>query len=119
MSLLIPPYGKVLIAYQQESIRLDFPIYIFVGRYAKEQAIAHKKTGTLCSFLPYGDLYEKYNWPIKNQKVIVVDTGFTVEIMLHKLCFHLLDTYLPRVIFLHSETYLNEIFLPQGETYNG
>lgn len=118
-NLLLPPFGRVLLAYQQESIRLDFTIYIFVGKNARKEAVSCKKTGTLCSFLPYGESSKKYKWPIKEQKIIVLDTGFSRHIELKKICHHLLNVYQPRVIFLHSEDYPNEIFLPKGVEYNG
>jgi hypothetical protein len=115
----LPPFGRVLLAYQHESIRLDFPLYIFVGKNAKEEAYSHKKAGSFCSYLPYGDSFEKYNWPIKDQKIVILDTGFTVKLALHKMCHYLLETYSPRVIFLHSDTHTNEIFLPKGVIYDG
>lgn len=116
--LSLPPFGKVLLAYQQESIRLDFPLYIFVGKNSKEEACAQKRMGTLCTFLPYGDDYATYNWPIANQRVIVVDTGFMSSIGLKKMCYGLL-TYNPSVIYLHSDAMQHDLFRPTRRVSNG
>jgi hypothetical protein len=117
-NLLTPPFGRILAAYQAEAIRLEFPIYLCVGKYGKENAYDYKKTGALATFLPYGDDYKKYKWPIENQKVIVMDTGFSSAISIKKMCHHLLSLFKPRVIFLYSDSIPNELFLPHGAAYN-
>lgn len=117
--LPLPPFGKILDAYSQENVHLERPIFIYVGKSAKEEAIAQKKMGTLCCYLPFGDDQSKYRWPIKNQKVVIEDAGSNSENFLYKMCLDLIQFYIPKVIYLYSEKYRNQLFLPQGASYNG
>jgi len=86
----LPPFGKILYAHQLETISLEFPIYIFVGRYAKEEACKNKSHGVMSSYIPVGSKFEDFYWPIQNQKVILFDTGSSSLIGLNKLCFQIL-----------------------------
>lgn len=108
--LRLCPFGRVLLAYQKEAIRLEPPLYIFIGKKSKEFAYAYKKWGTLCSFLPFEDDYFKYEWPVDGQKLIIFDTGDFSRIMLKKFCYHLQKISNPRVIFVHSEKHHPEIY---------
>lgn len=116
--LPLPPFGKILDAYCKESVHLDRPIYIYVGKSAKEEAIAQKKIGTMCCFLPFGESHQNYNWPILNQNIVVQDTGGISEIDLNKFCFALLKTFFPKVIFLYSEKHPSKLFKQQGVRYH-
>ncbi len=116
---LIPPFGRILLAFNQENIKLDVSISIFVGQHSRYEAITSKKLGALCTFLPFGDDYQRYHWPINNQKIIVEDSGGNSAIYLKKMCLYLLSTHNPRVIFLYSNSVPNELFLPKGASYNG
>ncbi len=102
--LQLPPYGRVLAAYQQENIRLNFPIYIFVGVNASEEAFAQKKMGTLCTFLPVGEDFTRYEWPVNNQKVILYDTGGLTMDQLKKMSYALLN-FKPNLIYIWSESH--------------
>jgi hypothetical protein len=117
--LPLPPFGKILDAYCKESVHLDRPIYIYVGKSAKEEAIAQKKLGTMCCYLPFLENHKNYHWPITNQKVVLNDSGLNSEIELYKMCLDLVQDFNPRVIFLYSESFKNQLFLPQGASYNG
>ncbi len=86
----LPPFGNILLSYLTESIRLKFPIYIFVGRYAAKEAYAQKEHGVLCTYIPQGKSFDDYFWPIKNQKVILFDTGSSSLMGLNKLCHKIL-----------------------------
>lgn len=114
----LPPYGRIVAAYQQESIKLEFPIYIYVGKSGKSEAYAQKRIGTMCMYLPYGDSADQYQWPIENQKVVIMDTGCSVPMSLRRMAAHLL-TYKPRVIFIYEDGMPGELIVPKGETYHG
>jgi hypothetical protein len=101
--LRLPPFGNVLLAYQKETIRLQFPLYIFVGRTAFKDACESKKVGILCTCLPYGEDFNNYDWPVNDQHVIIYDTGKSSAIGIKKFCYHLQKVSKPRVIFVHSE----------------
>jgi len=107
--LQLPPFGRVLAAYQQENIRLDFPIYIFVGKNASEEGFAQKKMGTLCTFLPAGEDFTRYEWPVNNQKVILYDTGGLSMEQLKKMSLILLK-FKPNLIYIWSESYPDQFF---------
>lgn len=115
---ILPPYGRILQAYQQESVHLQIPIWIYVGKSAKEDAFHEKRMGFMCSYLPYGEDFSRYKWPIEEQKIIVQDTGGMSNIDLKKFCIYLIK-FNPRVIFIYSEEHPNELILPQGRSYNG
>ena len=116
---VLPPFGRVLLAYQQEKIRLNHSIDIYVGKEAEVCAFSAKCSGWLCTFLPYDQDFTQYDWPIKNQKIIIEDTGGMTLSDLKKFSVHLL-TFDPRVIILFSEDHrLMELILPKGRNYNG
>ena len=105
----LPPFGRVLLAYQEESIKLEFPIYIYVGKEAKDEAYTQKRMGTLCSFVPFTDYVSHYAWPILNQKIIVYDTGGLSRLALHKICFQLMK-FKPRILYLWSSEHPCQFF---------
>ena len=107
--LQLPPFGRVLKAYQQENIRLDFPIYIFVGKNASEEGFAQKKMGTLCTFLMDGEDFTRYEWPVNNQKVILYDTGGLSMDQLKKMSLVLLN-FKPNLIYIWSENNPDQFF---------
>jgi hypothetical protein len=117
--LRLPPFGKILRAYQEEKIQLYKPIYLFVGQEGQRRAYSEKKFGLLCTYLPFEDSFERYNWPLTGQHIVMEDTGMSDKIFINKFCLHLLEYYTPRVIFFYSETLENQLFLPQGASYNG
>jgi len=114
----LPPFGRILLAYQQESIRLNSHITIYVGKDGQDEAFAEKRAGFLATFLPYGDDFRSYKWPVSEQKLIVQDTGAMKAVDLTKFCFYLINSG-ARVVFLYSDEHPNELILPPGGTYNG
>lgn len=115
-ALSLPPFGLIVEAYQKETIKLEVPIYIFVGKNAFEEAKQNKAWGTMAMCLPYETPFENYRWPIKDQKIVIVDTGFMSAISLKKMCYYLLK-FKPRVICLYSDTGC-ELFTPPKESNN-
>jgi len=107
-SLPLPPFGKILLAYQDEKIQLVNPIYIFVGQESKEAAYFHKQHGELCTYLPYGHDYRQYRWPIFDQTVIVECLGLMPVNFLKKMIADLFSTYYPRQIMYHSPSMSSE-----------
>ncbi len=101
MSLRLPPFGNLLFAYQNESIRLDNPIYIYLGKDAKAETYRVKKTGTLATYLPLNEDYRVFNWPVSNQKIILTDTDGNNEALVKKFGVHLLNNFNPSVIFIY------------------
>ena len=113
-NLPLPPYGKVLLAFQQEGIILDFPIYIMVGKDAKRIAYNHIRMGMRCTYLPYGDQPERYFWPIAGSHVVISDCGFVSGLAIKKMCHHLLCVYAPQDIWLQSDHSPLEYFKGQA-----
>jgi hypothetical protein len=116
--LRLCPFGHILRAYQKESVWLDFSLYLFIGKHSKETAFSHKKLGALCTFLPYGDDYTQYEWPIDHQKVIIFDTGGMLSKTIKMLCYHLVSEFNPAVLFTYSEVLPNQIYLSKKEMSN-
>jgi hypothetical protein len=108
--LRLCPFGNVLLAYQKESIRLDFSLYIFIGRQSREQAYKNKSMGVLCTFLPFGDDYSRYDWPINGQKIIIFDTGGVEINDIKRICHHFVTAFKPAVLFTYSEMLPNQIY---------
>lgn len=111
----LPPFGKILAAYQAESISLEWQIYVYVGKDAKNNAYVAKRQGSLATYLPYGDDYKAYKWPVHEQKIVMQDTGGMNQIELVKFSFYLLNNG-ARVVFLYSDEYPHELYLPKGRT---
>jgi len=111
--LPLPPYGKVLLALQQEGVILEFPIYIMVGKNAKSIAYGMIKTGVRCTYLPYGDSAERYFWPIAGSKVIISECDAVSRLAIKKMCHHLLYNYQPLSVCLHCEGTPLEFFKGQ------
>lgn len=97
----LPPFGRILLAYQQDSIPLDPTIYIFIGKNGFNDAKAHLQLGTLATCLPYGENFTDYNWPIKDQKVILADSDHITLNHLKLFGMHLLRCE-PRILAIHS-----------------
>lgn len=90
MQNVLPPYGKILQIYQYENIHLKFPIYIFVGRNARQEAYANKAHGVMSTFIPQDKSFDDFYWPIKDQKVVLFDTGSSSLLGLNRLCYKIL-----------------------------
>lgn len=115
--LSLPPFGRILQAYLEESVHLSIPIWVYVGKNAKEIAFAEKRMGFMCTFLPFGDDVSRYRWPIEGQKIIIEDTGDMSHVELKRICYVLLK-YKPRLMYLHSDKHSNQLILPPGRTYH-
>lgn len=106
---LLPPFWHILKAYQQDAIRLEFPIYIFVGKDADQEAYAQKKWGTYCTYLPNGEHISRYEWPIQGQKVFLYNTGGVPMPELKKMVLALIKFH-PRQVLIFDEHHDVQIF---------
>ena len=105
----LPPFGKILRAYQEQKVCLDFQIYIHVGQDAQQHAFNDVRHGVLASFLPPDIDMLSYDWPILNQYVVLVDHGETILNDLHRICVHFLS-FNPRLVYLWSEKHICQFF---------
>lgn len=97
----LPPYGRILNAYQQDSIRLEPTLYIYIGKNAFRYAKKDLENAILATYLPYGEDFTQYDWPIKNQKVILTDTDLITVSHLKRFALHLVK-FNPRILFISS-----------------
>ena len=97
----LPPFGRILIAFQQDSVPLDPTIYIFIGKNSFSDAKAHLQQGTIATCLPYGEDFKQYDWPIKDQKVVLTDSDHITLNHLKLFGVHLLN-FKPRILAIHS-----------------
>lgn len=104
----LPPYGKILKAYQEEKVHLERPIYIFVGSNAKQEAYKQKIFGTLCTYLPENEDFTQFDWPVFQQKIVVEESGKAALILLKKLCIYLLD-FKPLIIYLNPTSHPGQV----------
>jgi len=102
--LPLPPFGKILEAYIEEKIKLNIYITIYIGKEAKERAFYFKKLGELCCYLPYGQDYESYRWPVLDQKIIIEDTSLSSVIFLKKMCSYIFFQQNAACVYLHSDS---------------
>ena len=116
-SLSLPPFGRILQAYIEEKVKLSVPIWLYVGKDAKDIAFAEKRTGNLCTFLPFKDDVARYRWPVENQKIVIEDTGGMSHVELKRICYVLLK-YKPRIIYLYSEKNSSQLILPPGRSHH-
>lgn len=71
---MLPPYGKILKAYQDLGIIPNYHVYVFVGKDSYKQARNFIAT-QVCLCLPYDRDILDYDWPIHDVKLLVIDTG--------------------------------------------
>ena len=102
--LSLPPFGKILRAYHEQRVRLRYPIYIHVGKNAKELCLRDLESGLIASYLPENENVMRYNWPISNQHIMLLDNGDLSELQLKKILFHL-RSFKPRIIYFFSQKY--------------
>lgn len=107
------PFGNILIAFQRNHLKSKAPIYIYVGQNAKIAAISELELGTLATYLPYNVDFQRFEWPIKNKNVVVIEYGNSIKRAIFKFCLHLKQSK-PNVIYLHSESFGNYFF--QGDS---
>lgn len=112
-NLPLPPFGALVLQYQKNNINFAFPLYIYVGNKSFNEARINLSQGSMALALPINENSEKYYWPIKDQKIVVIDTGSMTTINLKKICFHLLK-FKPLIIYLYSDMG-NELFLLKKE----
>lgn len=105
----LPPFGKILLAYQEQRIPLNFSISIHVGKKAKDHCFQEIKTGSLASFLPENESFFSYKWPVFNQHIVLLNHGGYSLQELQKMCAHLLN-HKPRLIYLWSEIHPCQFF---------
>jgi hypothetical protein len=114
---ILAPFGRILLAYQNDSVRLKNQIWIFAGQKSKEQSFYETSMGLLSSFLSHQDDFNHYIWPVKDQKIILQDTGGFEESYLKKFSLHLLDCG-ALCVFLYSTRFPSEAFTKKGVLYN-
>lgn len=107
--LKLPPFGKILLAYQEQRVRLNFSIYIHVGRGAQAICFDEVKNGFLASYLPENESFSSYQWPVYQQHIVLTDHGGLSLKELHKMCAYLLN-HKPRLVYLWSEEHPCQFF---------
>lgn len=118
--LPLPPYGKIIKAYSDSKVDFHTGLRIFVGKNAKEIAQNEIRRFCMpCTYLPYGDSYEKYHWPIEGQEIILRDFGLVSVNFLKKMCIYLLQNHSPRQIALFSSSIMQNpddyiVYLPSN-----
>jgi len=108
-NLRLPPYGRILQAYQYHQVHLKKMLYIYVGKEGKEYAFHFIQNGEVCTFLPYGQDYKLYEWPVAGQTIVITDTGGMEEATLKRFCVHLLGLSV-QAIFLYSEEHPSQYY---------
>jgi hypothetical protein len=116
-NLPLPPFGRILLAYQEQRVRLNFNVYIYVGKKAKDHAHQEIRDGLIATFLPYGESATAYRWPVREQKLIIIDTGGLSYMSAMNACLTIMN-YQPRLIYFYSDEHRNEMFLPKGRSCN-
>ena len=101
--LPLPPYGKILDAFQSSKIPLRETIFIYTGKHAREIAYEVLRDRIPACYLPYGDDFRNFRWPIENQDVIIDDTGLSSIPMLRQMTLFLFNEYHPRQITFHFD----------------
>lgn len=87
--LPLPPFGRVLQAYIDEGIYKIPRIEIYIGRNAKVKAHNEKKWGDMCCYLPYGDSFVSYKWPVSGQNIMIIDVGDVSDNFIRSMSIHL------------------------------
>lgn len=115
----LPPFGNILLAYQKDHIPLEPTIYIFMGKNASRDAKNQLKMGTLATYLPYGEDFTHYEWPIKDQKVILTDSDFITIPHFKRFALHLVKSH-PRILFISSTVHkIHELISDTENFYVG
>jgi hypothetical protein len=87
--LPLPPFGRVIQAYLEENVYKIPQIDIYIGSQGKAKAYREKKWGELCCYLPYGDSYLAYKWPVQDQNIMILDMGGITSDFIIMMASHL------------------------------
>lgn len=108
----LPPFGKILRAYHEQRVRLNYPIYVHLGTNANKHCLSDIQNGLMASYLPEGQDVLQYVWPISNQHLVLVDHGDLNDLQIKKIIFHF-RTFKPRIIYFQSEIHPSIYFKEQ------
>lgn len=84
------PFGAVICQLRLELKSIQTSPYIFVGRYAEQEARKFWTQGYIALCLPIGKNVTDYSWPVKDLSLIIYDTGSMASLGLKKIATHLL-----------------------------
>lgn len=109
----LPPYGAILHQYTKSKIKLEYSIFVFVGKGAFNEAKSSLARGQIALCIPADFRLEGYLWPVDGLNLIVMDTGGVTEFYLKTVAAHLLNegAQLVYLFNLHCphEIYVNDI----------
>ena len=110
--LPLPPYGRIMQAYQDAKIFPERDSYIFGWDiYAGTNAINdaketmtsfHKNTNHVACYLPWGHDYTEYRWPIIDQNIFLYNSGGLSKNFIKKMAIFLFQTYQPKILVAFS-----------------
>lgn len=101
---MLPPYGKILKAYLDANIILPYAVSVFVGKDAYKEAKALLPY-QICLCLPKDKSPETYQWPVKDLRLIVYDTGSMTITELESIAVCLFEKGGAQMITIHSHLY--------------
>ncbi len=88
---MLAPYGKLLVQLLSYIPNPDFSISIYVGKFSYENAKHWLSKGQICLCLPFDKNIQDFDWPVKNLKIYVVDTGGIKKDDLYQMAAFLLQ----------------------------
>jgi|SRR5882724_1476437 len=120
--LPLPPYGRIMQAYQDAKILPESDIYypswdIYVGRDAPQIAkLRLKKQDGIACYLPYGHDYQDYYWPISDQNIEIINVGFVTVNFIKKMSIFLSSRYKPKSLIAYGDIWdiSEEAFIPSN-----
>lgn len=118
-SFRLPPFGRILEAYCAEKIHLVQPIHIYLGRDARDICLEGHRWQNMWTFLPEGQRFENFRWPVLGQHVLIYDLAVRTAEFAMLCAFHLLDYHKPKTVVIHSDYFPTQILTPFGVSTHG
>lgn len=116
-TLRLPPFGLILEAYCKEKIHFPFQIQIYLGSKAKDAVCDAKRWGNMATYLPDGESFALYRWPVDSQHVVIYDLNDRPPAFASAFAVMLLKQYHAKTVCIHSDHHPLKIL--RGENHHG
>jgi len=105
-----PPFGRLLAAYLDTAVPLDYAVYVFSGKRAISNASKMIARGQVALALPDSSTPQDYVWPVKDLALVLFSDEFREAPFLERIAFHLLQEGARQVCVFNGEGHPVEIY---------
>ncbi len=105
------PYGLILYQYQKANIKLDYAIFVFVGKDAWKETQNYLARGQACLCVPLDTKMERYFWPVNGLNLVLIDAGNATYSYLKEVTVYLLREGAKLIYIETNMRPLNEFYI--------